>query len=98
MDWHRTLSALVAATYVTLECASGGVLAAFILLTKILLPLVLIWFPEELEGYAAAIWLQNRPTLAVLVRLVGWTLLLMPIWLPVLVYIMRPLCGYQVTK
>ena len=96
MDWHRTLSALVVATYVVLACASGGALGVLLLLTKLLLPLALIWFPEELGQYAGTVRLQimSQPTPAGFVRFAGWALLLMPVWLPIFVWAMRPLCGF----
>lgn len=90
MNWHRALSALVAATYVILAWESRGGPAAFVYFTKLLIPLACIWFPEELGQYTGTARMSQQSP-ARLVRFVGWALLLMPVWL----YLLRPLCDYQ---
>ena len=85
----RILGLLIAIAYVLLAVASYGLTTGLKVCVILLLPLALIWFPDEL-GSLTGIYIQhslvNRESPPVLICLMGWfflvglPLLLMYIW------------------
>jgi hypothetical protein len=87
----RILSAVVALTYLIIAfCIEGpiGVVKCSIFL---LLPLVLIWFPEEMGSFTGVIRGQyiNTETPGCLVAFGGWMVLLLPLWVPLVVALIQ---------
>jgi len=80
MSWNRTLSGLLAATYVAGALCGGGAEAAFRVVLFLVLPLACIWFSEAMGGYTGPTWRAaiTAPTPGVFVCIAGWLLLLVP--------------------
>jgi hypothetical protein len=83
MNWNRILSGLLAVIYVTTAFATSGAKAGFEVLIFVILPLACIWFGDEMGGYTGASWggAITDETPGLLVRIAGWLLLLLPIFL-----------------
>ena len=85
MDWNRILSGLLAGSYVITAFATSGAKDAFVFLIFVTLPLACIWFGDEMGGYTGASWggAITDPMPGLAVRIAGWLLLLLPIFLAV---------------
>ena len=85
MDWNRILSGLLAVIYVITASAELGAKSGFVFLIFVILPLACIWFGDEMGGYTGASWggAITDTTPGLIVRISGWLLLLLPIFLGV---------------
>lgn len=83
MDWHRTLSGLLAAAYLILAMSTESLPHVLRTTAWLVFTLACIWFPDELGESYGAFQLQpiTRPTPGCFVRFAGWALLLMPLWI-----------------
>jgi hypothetical protein len=80
----RILSATVALTYLIIAFTIEGPIGVVKIAIFMLLPLVLIWFPEEMGSFTGVIRGQyiNTETPGCLVAFGGWLVLLLPVWAP----------------
>jgi hypothetical protein len=83
MDWNRILSGLLAVIYIITAFTISGAKSAFEFLIFMILPLACIWFGDEMGGYTGASWggAITDPTPGLIMRIAGWLLLLLPIFL-----------------
>jgi hypothetical protein len=87
ITWARVLSLGMALSYAILAIYFGGI-GYWKPALGLLLPLAMIWFPEEignLTGYYDSGYVNTR-TPAVMISFLGWLILL---GLPVLAYLLR---------
>lgn len=91
MDWNRILSGLLAGAYIVIAFIAGGMEASIKTLIAVLLPLVCIWFGDEMGQYSGTIRLQamTSPTPGCLVRFGGWLILLLPILIGPIVFLLN---------
>jgi hypothetical protein len=84
----KVLSLLIALIYaVIIVVTEGGITAsAFKCCAALLLPLALIWFPEELGSMTGYFWRGSQvdaPSPAILISIFGWFFL---VGMPALIY------------
>ena len=84
----KVLSALIAIAYLIPAGYQGGPEVFFKLAAFLVLPLVCIWFSEEMGSFTGVIGGHsvNAPTPGCLVAFGGWTLLLLPVVLALISY------------
>jgi hypothetical protein len=90
ISWNRLLSVLIAVCYVILGCIMEGMAGAAIAALFSLLPLACIWFPDVLGEYApssSSFFGITAESPEGAVRFVGWMLLVLPAFLPVIAYV-----------
>jgi len=82
----RVLSIVVSVGYIVAAYFAGGCIAAGKFVIFCVLPLACIWFPDAMGSYTGNItaWM-GRPAITstspgCMVSLVGWLLLLLPLW------------------
>jgi hypothetical protein len=79
---HRILSAVLVGAYILVGYRAGGVGSALYTLRDFLLPLVCIWFADEMESATGPTGILSPyltfPTPAIFLRLGGWLVLLAP--------------------
>jgi hypothetical protein len=90
----KIASLVVAAIYVVVAIISEGGLTqqVGVLCLTLLIPLVLIWFPEELGAFTglAGRGYINSESPALLVAVMGWFFLVgLPLLVPLLVYLVK---------
>ena len=85
-DWNRILSGLVAVAYVVLASVFGGGELAFKTGMMVILPLACIWFSEAMGGFTgiAGTYAITQKSPAIFVCVLGWVLLLLPVFLTVI--------------
>ena len=90
MRWNRILSVLVAITYIVLAAIFSGGALAFKIGLFVILPLACIWFSDSMGGYTGFLPLGDYPITqqspGILVRIMGWVVLLLPVVIAVIVY------------
>ena len=88
MNWNRLISGLVAAIYLTVAFAHGGMEPAFKFGLYLILPLFCIWFSDAMGGYTGLtsymISVSSSP--GTLVRILGWLLLFLPLIMGIIIY------------
>lgn len=92
MNWNKLLSGLLAIAYVAIAAIHGGMKAAFEFAIFLILPLSCIWFSDAMGGYTGSGLLQfsapiTKPSPGILIRVIGWVVLLLPITIGVIIYI-----------
>ena len=81
LDWNRVLSLLVCLAYLIGSLVWGGSDFWLILLAYLIIPIVCIWFSEEVGGFtgiAHGIFISS-PTPGIFILIIGWVLLFMPV-------------------
>lgn len=81
MDLHRPLSGLLALGYLVAAWREAGLIAALWLVLPLLVLVALIWHAEDAAGFTGSLGFTplRRPSPAGLVRVLAWTLLLVPL-------------------
>lgn len=80
----RVLSVILSMVYVFLAARRSGQMLIYLLMFLVL-PLAAVWFPTQLgaaTGMIDPFTVVTRPSPPAIVLLLGWMVLLMPIWLP----------------
>jgi len=85
MNWNRILSSLVAVVCIVEGSWTGGAKGGFIAVLFVILPLAFIWFSDAVCGVRLSgnQWISLAPPSA-FIRLVGWLVLILPLFLIVL--------------
>ena len=80
MNRNRFVSGSVAAIYLTVALWGRGAEAGFVVAAFLILPLSCIWFSDAMGGFVGPVWRGaiTGPSPALLVRIAGWLLLLLP--------------------
>ncbi len=88
---NRILSAIVAIIYLVVAYVAGGPAAAVKCVMFVLLPLVVIWFPDEMGAFTGVVsgHYINAETPGGLVAFAGWLVLLLPLWGPLVAALLR---------
>ncbi len=89
MNWNRSLSGIVFLIYFVVAYAGGGGGAAFMVMIFCALPMGCIWFGEAMGGYtgqAETIGI-TAPSPGIIVRILGWLVLLLPVIAPVISWV-----------
>ena len=83
---ERLVSLVVLSIYLAIAFRQGGAASALGAVPYTLLPLACIWFAEQLTDYRGwgNLHLVTDFSPAVLIRIGGWILLLLPFWAPIL--------------
>jgi hypothetical protein len=92
MNWNRVLSSLVAVIYIVIAAVYGGVEMAFKIVLFLILPLGCIWFSDAMGGYTGLGLLDfgapiTQQSPGILVRIMGWVVLLLPVAIGVIIYV-----------
>ena len=81
MTWNRSLSLIVTIAYVLFFIIDGSKNMWLIMLAFLMLPLICIWFGDELGDFTGLgphlIYISNSSP-GISIRIIGWVLLLMP--------------------
>ncbi len=88
MNWNRILSALVAVIYFVGAFVAGGGETGCKALSFVIFPLACIWFSDAMGGYTG-VWISwpiTATSPGVIVCILGWLVLLMPLFILVIVY------------
>jgi len=88
----RVLSTVLSMVYFYLAARRGGGTVIYLLMFLIL-PLAAVWFPTQMgaaTGMIDPFTVVTRPSPPILVLLLGWLVLLMPLWLPFAVKALLP--------
>lgn len=90
LSWSRLISALIAAAYACIGLLFDGLNGAALAILFLALPLACIWFSEILGSYApfsSSFFGITEESPEQAVRFVGWMLLVLPAFIPVIAYI-----------
>lgn len=82
MTWNRMLSLALAIVYLAVFIINDSKGTWPIILASLMLPLVCIWFGDELGGFTGLgpkLIYISTPTPGIFIRIIGWVLLLMPL-------------------
>ena len=87
MNWNRIISALIALGYLGLAFGLRGAEGAFKMGLFLIFPMFCIWFSDAMGSYRGLTlsMVSVSPSPAILVRILGWVLLLMPIVLGIII-------------
>jgi hypothetical protein len=87
----RILSAIVAIIYLAVAFVYDGPVGIVKCVMFITLPLIVIWFPDEMGAYTGGIGAQYIDTESpgCLVAFGGWAVLLLPLWAPLVAALLR---------
>jgi hypothetical protein len=88
MRWNRLISVLVAVVYIAIAFAHGGMEPTFKIGMFLILPLACIWFADAMGGYTGLTTSMpiTAPSPGVIVRILGWALLLLPLIIGIIIY------------
>lgn len=88
MRWNRLISVLVAVVYLAIAFAHGGMEPTFKIGMFLILPLACIWFADAMGGYTGLTTSMpiTAPSPGVIVRILGWALLLLPLIIGIIIY------------
>jgi hypothetical protein len=85
MSTARWISLAFAAVFCALALVLQPTSMVFYAIAYMIIPLAAIWFGDELGSFSSG-WQLNRPTPGMIVKLIGWVLLMIT---PLAVYAFR---------
>ena len=77
MDVARWISLAMAAAFCVFALVLQPTYIVLFTIGYMVLPLAAIWYGDELGTYSSGHWYVNMPTPGILVKFVGWVLLLL---------------------
>jgi hypothetical protein len=90
MTWNKIISTLVAVSYLVVAFLASGGKGVFGVVLFLILPMFCIWFSDAMGGYTGFFPIGDSITQqspGILVRILGWVLLLLPIMFGIIFYI-----------